>query len=150
MVKVDDLLGKHFAIPFRSMQNFLFNDRALAMQVPRNSSSEAIASTTQATAQGSGWVWDIALPERRGVGHVYSSLHTSDEQAESDLRRYLAATASAELSESCTPRQIRFSPGHREKLWHRNCVAIGLSGGFVEPLKASALVMIELSATMLS
>ena len=144
------LLGKHYGIPFCSMQDYLFNDRALAVQVPRGSSSEAIASTTNATAQGAGWIWDIALPERRGVGHVYSSAHTSDEQAEADLRRYLAATASAELSESCTLRQIRFSPGHREKLWHRNCVAIGLSGGFVEPLEASALVMIELSAKMLS
>jgi len=144
------LLGKHYGIPFCSKQEYLFNDRALAVQVPRNSPDEAIASTTLSTAQGAGWIWDIALPKRRGVGHVYSSAHTSDEQAEADLRRYIASTASEELSESCAPRQITFSPGHREKLWHRNCVAIGLSGGFVEPLEASALVMIELSAKMLS
>ena len=144
------LLGKHFGIPFCSKQQYLFNDRALAVQVPRSSYSEPIASTTLSTAQGAGWIWDIALPMRRGVGHVYSSAHMSDEQAEVDLRRYLASTANAELAESCTPRQIEFSPGHREKLWHRNCVAVGLSGGFVEPLEASALVMIELSAKMLS
>lgn len=144
------LLGKHYGIPFTSCKNYLFNDRALAVQVPRNEDNEAIASTTLATAQGSGWIWDIALPFRRGVGHVYSSDHASDEEAESDLRDYLARTADPAVARDCRLRQIKFSPGHREKLWHRNCVAVGLSGGFVEPLEASALVMIELSAKMLS
>jgi tryptophan halogenase len=144
------LLGKHFGIPFCSKQDILFNDRALAVQVPRSSPEELIASATQSTAQCAGWIWDIALPSRRGVGYVYSTAHTSDEQADTDLRRYLASTASVALSESCVPRQINFSPGHREKFWHRNCVAVGLSSGFVEPLEASALVMIELSAKMIS
>ena len=144
------LIGKHYGIPFCSKQDYLFNDCALAVQVPRDSPNEPIASATASTAQRAGWIWDIALPERRGVGHVYSSAHTSDEQAEADLRHYLASTANAEFGESCTPRKITFSPGHREKLWHRNCVAVGLSGGFVEPLEASALVMIELAANMIS
>ena len=144
------LIGNHFGIPFSNKSETLFNDRALALQVPRDSPGEPIASTTLSTAQRAGWIWDIALPNRRGVGHVYSSAHTSDEQAEKDLRRYLASTADVAFSETCTPRQIKFNPGHREKLWHRNCVAVGLSGGFVEPLEASALVMIELSAKMLS
>ncbi len=144
------LLGKHYGIAFCSIQDYLFNDRALAVQVPRSSPNESIASATHSTAQRAGWIWDIALPARRGVGYVYSSAHTSNEEAEADLRRYIAATASEALSESCAVRQITFSPGHREKLWHRNCVAVGLSGGFVEPLEASALVMIELSAKMLS
>ena len=144
------LLGKHYEVPYRSMQDYLFNDRALAVQVPRSSPDDPIASTTLSTAQRAGWIWDIALPNRRGVGYVHSSAHTSDEQAEADLRSYLASTGSVEFSESCTPRRIDFSAGHREKLWHRNCVAVGLSGGFVEPLEASALVMIEQAANMLS
>jgi hypothetical protein len=144
------LIGKHYEIPFCSKKDYLFNDSALAVQVPRSSPDEAIASTTQSTAQGAGWIWDIGLPKRRGVGYTYSSVHTSDEQAEADLRRYVASTASESISEACSPRKITFSPGHREKLWHRNCVAVGLSGGFVEPLEASALVMIEMSAKMLS
>lgn len=144
------LLGKHYGVGFESRQEYLFNDRALAVQVPRSIKDDAIASTTWATAQPAGWIWDIGLPTRRGVGHVYSSAHTSDEHAEADLRRYLAKTASKEFSESCDVRKISFNPGYRQKLWHRNCVAIGLSGGFVEPLEASALVMIELSAKMLS
>jgi len=144
------LLGKHYGIAYCNKQEYLFNDRALAVQVPRSSFDEPIASTTLSTAQDAGWIWDIALPKRRGVGYVYSSAHTSDEEAETGLRRYIASTASEEFSETCSARKITFSPGHREKLWHRNCVAVGLSGGFVEPLEASALVMIELSAKMLS
>ena len=144
------LIGKHYKIPYRNIQDILFNDRALAIQVPRGSDDEPIASTTLSTAQGAGWIWDIALPTRRGVGYVYSSRYATDDEAESDLRRYVAATADAAFAESFEPRQIRFDPGHREKLWHRNCVAVGLSGGFVEPLEASALVMIELAAKMIS
>lgn len=144
------LLGGHYGIPFCGKQDYLFNDRALAVQVPRSTPDEPIASATLSTAQQAGWVWDIALPTRRGVGYTYSSAHTSDEQADADLRRYIASTGDEAFSGSCTPRQIKFRPGHREKLWHRNCVAVGLAGGFVEPLEASALVMIELSAKMLS
>lgn len=144
------LIGKHLGIPFDEKKSVLFNDRAFAIQVPHNSTDEAIASTTISTAKGAGWIWDIALPTRRGVGYVYSSSHTSDEKAETDLRNYIAATGNDEFSKSCGLRKIKFNPGHRRKLWQGNCVAIGLSGGFVEPLEASALVMIELSAKMLS
>lgn len=144
------LIGEHYKIPFQSKQRFLFNDRALAVQIPYASPGEKIASTTFSTAERAGWIWDIALSSRRGVGYVYSSTHTGDDQAEADLRRYISSTAGASVSDSCIPRKITFSPGHRETLWHRNCVAVGLSGGFVEPLEASALVMIELSAKMLS
>ncbi|MEM7280008.1 MAG: tryptophan halogenase family protein [Pseudomonadota bacterium] len=144
------LLGKHFGVPFDKKEDILFNDRALAVQVPRATSNEPIASATRSTAQSAGWIWDIGLPSRRGVGYVYSNAHTSDEQAEQDLRKYIADTGNAGFSVSCTPRQIGFTPGHRRELWHKNCVAVGLSGGFVEPLEASALVMVELSAKMLS
>ena len=118
--------------------------------MPRQSNDEAIASTTHSTAQRAGWIWDIGLASRRGVGYVYSSAHTSDEQAQADLRSYVANTASEELARSCDPRLITFSPGYREQLWVRNCVAVGLSGGFVEPLEASALVMVELAAKTLA
>ena len=144
------LIGKTLGIAFTPRTQNLFNDRALAVQVPRQDQAESIASVTLSTAQRAGWIWDIALPSRRGVGYTYSSSHTGDDDAENELRDYLAGMASSDFAESCELRQIRFSPGHREKLWHRNCVAIGLSGGFVEPLEASALVMIELSAKMLA
>ena len=143
------LIGKHFNIPMKEKKSVLFNDRALAVQVPRASDDEPIASATHSTATAAGWIWDIALPTRRGVGHVYSSAHTSDTQAEAILRAYIA-DYDPTFSESCSVRLINFEPGYRETLWHRNCVAIGLSGGFVEPLEASALVMVEQAAMMLT
>ncbi|MES2126633.1 MAG: tryptophan halogenase family protein [Pseudomonadota bacterium] len=138
------LLGQHFEVPFISQKHVLFNDSALAVQVPYPHDDSPIASQTTSTAQSAGWIWDIGLPTRRGIGHVYSSAHTSDEEAERDLRRYLG---DADIN---PPRKLTFNPGYRQQFWHRNCVAIGLSAGFIEPLEASALALVELSAAMLS
>lgn len=143
------LLGEHMGVPFTDMSHVLFNDTALAVQVPRVEEDEPIASTTRSTAQEAGWIWDIALPSRRGVGYTFSSRHSSDDAAENVLRQYLSDTASPGFSESCEPRKISFKSGFRECFWKGNCVAVGLSAGFVEPLEASALVLIELSAKML-
>jgi tryptophan halogenase len=142
------LLAQHFGVEFVSQRQVLFNDTALAVQVPYAREDCAIASQTLATAQSDGWVWDIGLPTRRGVGHVYSSAHTSDDAAEAALRRYVQATGGP--ADIASPRKLSFQPGYRKKFWHRNCVAIGLSAGFVEPLEASALALIELSAALLS
>lgn len=144
------LLGEHYKIPFKSLGNVLFNDSALAVQVPYANPDAPIASSTMATAQDNGWVWDIGLPTRRGVGHVFSSAHTNDEQVELNLRRYLEASVSKADMEKLSIRKLSFNPGHREKFWHRNCVAVGISAGFIEPLEATALVLIELSAQMIS
>ena len=142
------LLGKHYGIPFLSQRHVLFNDSALAVQVPYAREDEPIASQTTSTAQRAGWIWDIGLPSRRGVGHVYSSAHTTDDEAERALRAYLGGSgAGADIP---APRKLSFQPGYREKFWHRNCVAIGLSAGFIEPLEASALALVELSAAMLA
>jgi len=142
------LLGGHFEVPLIAQRDVLFNDRALAVQVPHADAQAEIASQTVSTAQDHGWIWDIALPTRRGVGHVYSSAHVSDAEAEAALARYVAASGGpAELP---PVRQIRFDPGYRARFWQNNCVAIGLSAGFIEPLEASAIVMIELSAALLS
>ncbi|MCA1245532.1 tryptophan halogenase family protein [Massilia sp. MS-15] len=142
------LLGKHYGVPFLPQRGILFNDRALAVQVPYARETDPIASQTTSTAQQAGWIWDIGLPTRRGIGHVYSSAHTSDEQAEAALRAYIAASGGP--ADIPAPRKLSFEPGYRERFWHRNCVAIGLSSGFIEPLEASALAMVELSAAMLA
>jgi len=143
------LLGKHFGVPFLPQKDVLFNDSALAVQIPYADPGAPIASQTSSTAQRAGWIWDIGLPTRRGIGHVYSSAHTSDAQAEADLRAYIAGSGGAAAAEF-TPRKLSFEPGYRQQFWHRNCVAIGLSAGFIEPLEASALALVELSAAMLS
>jgi hypothetical protein len=142
------LLGKHYGVPQLSQRHVLFNDSALAVQVPYASGDSPIASQTTSTAQPNGWIWDIGLPARRGIGHVYSSAHTSDEEAERQLAAYIAQTGGP--AGIPPPRKLRFEPGYRERFWHRNCVAIGLSAGFIEPLEASALALVELSAAWLA
>jgi tryptophan halogenase len=142
------LLGQHFGVPFHSQKHVLFNDTALALQIPYAEDNAPIASQTIGTAQSNGWIWDIGLPTRRGVGHVYSSGHTSDDAAEAALRHYIERTGGPQSVG--TPRKISFNPGYRERFWQRNCVAIGLSAGFIEPLEASALALVELSANMLA
>lgn len=144
------LLGEHYQIPFKPQHDILFNDSALAVQVPYSEADAPIASCTISTAQDCGWIWDIGLPTRRGVGHVYSSAHTSDEHVERNMRLYLEPSLGKAMVDKLSMRKLQFKPGYREKLWHRNCVAVGISAGFIEPLEATALVLIELSAQMLS
>ena len=136
------LIGGHYGVGTVDRGRELFNDRALAVQMPVAPDSP-IASQTNATAHAAGWIWDIGLPTRRGVGCVYSSAHVSDEAAADTLTRYLQTTA----SDGPTPsiRQLQFQSRHRERFWERNCLAVGLSAGFLEPLEASAIVLIELS-----
>ena len=140
------LLGQHFGIPFVSRKDVLFNDTALAVQVPYADDDVPVVSHTISTAQKAGWIWDIGLPTRRGVGHVYSSAHTSDDEAEEALRTYVTNLDGADAGVATSARKISINPGHREKFWHRNCVAVGISAGFIEPLEASALALIEFSA----
>ena len=142
------LLGGHFGVPLVAQQHVLFNDRALAVQLPYPQPDDPIASTTMSTAQRAGWIWDIGLPTRRGIGHVYSSAHCGDDEAEAALRAYISASSGQH--EIPAPRQIRFAPGYRERFWQRNCVAVGLASGFIEPLEASALALVEMAAIAIS
>ncbi len=144
------LLGQHYQIPFVEKKHILFNDRAIAVQVPYPNEDSPIASHTISTAQSAGWIWDIGLPTRRGVGSVYSSAHITDEAAFIELEKYLEASVSATEIDNLSFRKIAINPGHRSTFWHRNCVAVGMSAGFLEPLEASALVLIEISAAMIS
>lgn len=143
------LINKHFNIPFIKQDKVLFNNCALATQVPY-AVQQDIASATLSTAQTNGWIWDIGLPSRRGVGHTYSSAHIGDAEAEQQLRHYIANSIGERASEELKIRKLEFTPGYRQKFWHKNCVAVGMSAGFIEPLEASALAMVELSITMIS
>jgi tryptophan 7-halogenase len=139
------LIGEALGVPFRECGDVLFCDTALAIQVPHESEGSPISTHTTSTAQSAGWVWDIALPARRGVGYVYSRRHTSDEAAERELRDYLGPAGKA-----LPVRKIPIRPGHRTTFWKRNCVAVGLSAGFLEPLESSAIVLIEMSAKLIA
>jgi tryptophan halogenase len=142
------LIGKEYGVPFLDCGAILFNDRAIAVQVPVAEGS-AIASQTRATAHPAGWIWDIGLPTRRGIGCVYSSRHSSDEEASAALETYIHGSVPGADPKLLPFRRLAFKSGHRERFWERNCLAIGLSAGFLEPLEASAIVLIELSINAL-
>ncbi|MBY6192023.1 tryptophan 7-halogenase [Microbulbifer agarilyticus] len=144
------LLGKYYGIELMEQRSILFNDSALAVQVPYLDPESPIASCTHSTAQGAGWIWDIGLPTRRGVGYTYSSAHADEAQAEHALRQYIAPALNGQSVASLEIRKIRFNPGFRRKFWHKNCVAVGMAAGFIEPLEASALVLVEQSAKFLA
>jgi len=142
------LIGDHLGVPVIDRGGELFNDAAIAIQLPVAPDS-VIASQTNATAHASGWIWDIGLPTRRGIGCVFSSAHSSDEAAMATLAAYVARTTSgtdpAPDITTLSPRRLSFRSHHRARFWERNCLAIGQSAGFIEPLEASAIVMIELA-----
>lgn len=144
------LIGEHYQVPFTDLDHVLFNNRAMVVQVPYADAHTEIQSATISTAQSAGWIWDIALPTRRGLGYVYASAYLADSAAEAQLNQYIADTSVGVDVNAITCRKIEFRPGHRTRFWHRNCVAIGTSAGFIEPLEASALVLIELSADFVS
>jgi hypothetical protein len=122
----------------------------IAVQVPWGRNPPPLPSVTRATAAPAGWIWDIGLPSRRGIGYVHSSAHANEAAALATLKDYIAQTAPAVSPDGLGFRTIRFEPGYRRDFWVKNCVAVGLSGGFMEPLEASALALIEQAAQLIS
>jgi len=139
------ILGEALGEKLQSMDHILFNDRALALHVPYENDDDPLACHTIATGQNAGWTWDIGLTSRRGVGHVFSSAYLSEEEAAENLVNYLGGPI-----DNLNVKSIKFSSGYRKNPWVKNCIAIGLSGGFVEPLEATAIMLIEVAARYLA
>lgn len=139
------LIGQALQSPFTSVSQHLFVDRALVAQIPYPRADSPIPSYTISSAQEAGWIWDIGLQQRRGIGYVYSSQHSDQQAAEQVLRHYLGKDQ-AQVS----LRQLEFKLGYRPQAWIKNCVAIGLSGGFLEPLEASGIGLVETAAYLLN
>ena len=141
------LIGEHFGCGRKSVAHVLFNDAAIVAQVPYADPQTAqIASATLATAQTAGWIWDIGLQTRRGLGYVYSTAHETEAAATETLQAYVRRTSPGVNADALGYRALRFEPGFRTQFWKRNCVAVGLSAGFIEPLEASALALVEQAA----
>ncbi|MCW8125879.1 tryptophan halogenase family protein [Microbulbifer halophilus] len=119
---------------YEDWRHWLPVDTALAVQSERDSTPPPY---TRASATAAGWRWRIPLQHRSGNGHVFSSAHMKLEQAGEDLLRNLDGPALAE------PRPIRFTAGMRKKFWHKNCVALGLASGFIEPLESTSISLIQ-------
>lgn len=142
------LISGVYNIDLVDLSKTSINDRAAAVHVPYSNDEDSIASATVSTAQAAGWVWDIGLSSRRGVGYVYSSQFSSDDEAVETLRNYVSKSR-PDLSSKISPKLINIAPGYRQKFWYKNCVAVGMAAGFIEPLEASALALVELSANFI-
>jgi len=122
-----------------STKRFMFNDSAVAIPTPIKDHDKTMSETIS-KAMKYGWVWHIPLSNRIGNGYVYSSDYISGEEAEAELREYLGADA-----EGVKALHLHWNPGRLENHWKNNCVAIGLSQGFLEPLEALMINIIQSS-----
>ncbi len=128
------LLGQELEVGYQDWSKWLPCNRAQAVPSER---LEELVPYTRATARTAGWQWRIPLQHRTGNGHVYSSEFLDDQDA-ADL--LMANLPTKPLGD---PRPIRFTTGRREQFWSHNCVAIGLSGGFLEPLESTSIHLIQ-------
>jgi tryptophan 6-halogenase len=122
--------------PFQSFASNLFNDRAIAMPTPNDPGP--LACETQATALSAGWVWKIPLTNRTGNGYVYAAAFTSADEAETELRTHLGM-----LDSDAPARHLKMNVGQVRRSWVKNCLAVGLAQGFIEPLEATALHIVQ-------
>ncbi|MCW3835888.1 tryptophan halogenase family protein [Sphingomonas canadensis] len=137
-----ELIGRALGTPFRPVRDTLFTNRALACKIPYGRPDAPLESFTIAAAHEGGWTWDIGLEGARGIGCVYSGDHVSDDRAAELLEAY--------AGHPVEPKLIPFEAGYRERQWVKNCVAVGLSGGFLEPLESTGVVLIEAAVRMIA
>lgn len=130
------LIEQALATGYERWDRWLPVDRAVVVPSRRHGPPP---SATLSTAKEAGWQWRIPLQHREGNGHVYASAFTSDERARDVL---LAGIEGEPLADT---RVLRFTTGRRQKFWNRNCVAVGLAGGFMEPLESTSIQLIQTS-----
>jgi tryptophan halogenase len=129
------LIERTLETGFEDWSHWLPCNRALAVPCERN--EEGLVPYTRSTAHQAGWQWRIPLQHRTGNGHVYCSNYITDDEAARVLLANLDARPLAE------PRLLRFTTGRRKKFWNGNCVALGLAGGFMEPLESTSLHLVQ-------
>ena len=125
-----ELIGKHFNSPWKDYQKYLPVKTAIPFQLPQE--EFYIVPYTRATALKYGWVWRIPLQNRYGAGYVFDSNYITPDQAKQEVEEYLG-------HEVDVIKTINFRAGTYEKIWINNCIAIGLSTGFTEPIEATSL-----------
>ena len=128
------LIGQALEVGFEDWSHWLPCDRAVS--VPCESEGDPIPYTI-ATARAAGWQWRIPLQHRIGNGYVYSSRFVSDDQAAAELLANLDGKAVAE------PRLLRWTTGRRKKFWSKNCIALGLASGFLEPVESTSIHLVQ-------
>ncbi len=128
------LVGGAMQVPWCDWSHWLPCDRALAVPSGR---VEPLTPYTRATARKAGWIWRIPLQHRTGNGYVFSSRWCGEDEARDTL---LGALDGPVLGE---PRLLRFAAGRRARAWEGNCLAVGLSSGFLEPLESTSIFLIQ-------
>ncbi|WP_017930211.1 tryptophan halogenase family protein [Robiginitomaculum antarcticum] len=128
------LLGQKLGVGFMDWSHWLPCDAAQTVASAHNG---PLKSYTRSTAKPAGWQWRIPTQRRTGNGHIYSRAYMSDDEAISILLDGLDGDALGD------PRQIRFKTGCRETFWSKNCIALGLSSGFLEPLESTSIYLIQ-------
>jgi tryptophan halogenase len=140
------LIEKALKVGWVDCSQWLLCDRATTLHVPYEHHYPGyVRPYTTATALAAGWVWEIPLQDKRSLGYVHASAFLDDEQAERELRAFEGAHAAGLDS-----RIVHFKVGHRTKAWAGNCIAIGLAGGFIEPLESTGLYLSDLATVMLT
>ena len=134
------LIESALKVGYESWQHWLPCDRAVAVGCTL---AEDLPPYTCATARPAGWQWRIPLQHRMGNGHVYCSRYMTDDEATAILLAELCGEPVGE------PRPLRFTAGVRRQFWSRNCVAIGLSAGFLEPLESTSIHLVQSAITRL-
>ena len=134
------LIGKALGEPFEDWSQWLPCDRAVAMPCRTQT---ALTPYTSAIAMDAGWRWRIPLQHRTGNGYVYSSAFTTDDNARSALVEAVEGEPIAD------PRILKFKAGRRKRSWVRNCVAVGLASGFLEPLESTSIYLIQAAISTL-
>ena len=129
------LIERTLKTGYEDWSHWLPCNRALAVPCERNPA--AFTPFTRSIAHRAGWQWRIPLQHRTGNGHVYCSDYMSDDEAARILLAHLDARPLAD------PRPLRFTTGRRRKFWNGNCVALGLAGGFMEPLESTSLHLVQ-------
>ncbi|MES1156771.1 MAG: tryptophan halogenase family protein [Alphaproteobacteria bacterium] len=130
------LIGEALKGPYEDWTKWLPCDRALAVPCER---AGAFTPYTRSTAREAGWQWRIPLQHRTGNGYVYSSNFIKDDKAAQTLLKTLDGKALAD------PRPIRFTAGRRTASWTKNCVAVGLASGFLEPLESTSIYLVQVA-----
>lgn len=130
------LVQQALSEPFESFGANLFNDAAIAMPSARDEGGTSCE--TVSTALSTGWAWRIPLINRTGNGYVYSSRYLDVDAAETELRHHLGL-----LEADVSARHLKMRVGQVRRSWVKNCLAIGLSQGFIEPLEATALHIVH-------
>jgi tryptophan 7-halogenase len=135
------LIDKQFSDPYISWSDYLLCDRAWAMSLDYDAK---LAPYTQSTALKAGWEWRIPLSHRVGAGYVFSSHFISDEAAAQEF------VAHNQLDpDKADPKLLRMRIGRRTNFWIKNCLAVGLASGFIEPLESTGIYLIQKGASLL-